>query len=131
MIENKLEVLCIIHHSFFYYLHFVCKQFDQIFTFFPLFGCVDRGKLQLFKFLTFLSLSPTVLFCVSCIIAFMVFIQLHNPQLFKYLGWSFYICCATLLYASVVSVTLGLVEGSGLIEPTIDTNYNGQPVLAT
>lgn len=118
--------------SVLYYLHFVLKTFGlNIYILSLVYSCVNAAKLQLFKFLTFLFLSPTVISCVSCIIAFMVFIQLHNPQLFKYLGWSFYICCATLLYASVVSVTLGLVEGSGLVEPTIDANYNGQPVLAT
>ncbi|KAG5263733.1 hypothetical protein AALO_G00267990 [Alosa alosa] len=89
---------------------------------------MTRGKRAIFALvLNILSVG----FCVSCIIAFMLFIQLQNPQLFKYLGWSFYICCATLLYASLVSVTLGLVEGSSLIDPTIDANYNGQPVLAT
>lgn len=60
---------------------------------------------------------------MSCIIAFMVSIQLQNAELFKYLGWSFYICSGTLLYASVVTVTLGLVEASSLIEPMVDNTH--------
>ncbi|KAJ8015088.1 hypothetical protein DPEC_G00022510 [Dallia pectoralis] len=59
-----------------------------------------------------------VILCACALIAFLVSIGYHAPLIFRYLGWPFYICCATLFYASVSSVILGLVKGPIQIVPT-------------
>lgn len=58
--------------------------------------------------------------CASALIAFLVSIEQQEPELLRHLGWTFYICCATLLYASLVCVLLGVIHGDGgRVEPTV------------
>ncbi|KAK2838611.1 hypothetical protein Q7C36_013425 [Tachysurus vachellii] len=71
-----------------------------------------------------------VAFCVSALIAFIVSIEEQMPEMSKFLGWAFYICCATLVYASLLSVALGFVEGSSSIEPVNPDGGQGLPAPA-
>ncbi|MGH0170877.1 UNVERIFIED_CONTAM: hypothetical protein FKN15_063047 [Acipenser sinensis] len=57
------------------------------------------------------------LFCMSSLTCFLATLVLQDPYLLHNLGWSFYICCATLIYALVVNVALGLVRVATAIEP--------------
>ncbi|KAK1161241.1 hypothetical protein AOXY_G20184 [Acipenser oxyrinchus oxyrinchus] len=57
------------------------------------------------------------LFCMSSLTCFLATLVLQDPYLLHNLGWSFYICCAALIYALVVNVTLGLVRVATAIEP--------------
>lgn len=68
--------------------------------------------------------------CTSTVILFLVSIEEQSSLMFRYLGWSFYICCATLFYKLVVSVVLGLVEGPVRIVPTNIGVRDGSPVIA-
>lgn len=52
------------------------------------------------------------------------------PEMAKFLGWAFYICCGTLVYASLVSVALGFVEGSSSVDPVNPDGGQGSPVPA-
>lgn len=72
----------------------------------------------------------SVVFCVSALIAFIVSVGEQMPEMSKLLGWAFYICCATLVYASLVSVALGFVEGSSSIEPANPDGGQGLPAPA-
>ncbi|KAL7863057.1 hypothetical protein SRHO_G00120410 [Serrasalmus rhombeus] len=72
----------------------------------------------------------SVAFCVCALIAFMLSIEEHLPEMVKFLGWAFYICCATVLYASVVSVGLGLVGGSSSVEPVSPHDCSGLPPVS-
>lgn len=68
--------------------------------------------------------------CTSTVILFLVSIEEQSSLMFRYLGWSFYICCATLFYELVVAVVLGLVEGPVRIVPTNIGVRDGSPVIA-
>ncbi|KAI3352019.1 hypothetical protein L3Q82_020257, partial [Scortum barcoo] len=58
--------------------------------------------------------------CAASLVAFLVSIEQHDPELLKHLGWTFYICCATLLYALLVTVLLGVVHGDAAqVEPAV------------
>lgn len=57
--------------------------------------------------------SSTVALCAGALIAFLVFIEQQEPQWLLHLGWTFYICCATLLYATLVTVLLGVIHSDG------------------
>ncbi|MGH0117924.1 UNVERIFIED_CONTAM: hypothetical protein FKN15_074391 [Acipenser sinensis] len=57
------------------------------------------------------------LFCMSSLTCFLATLVLQDPYLLHNLGWSFYICCASLIYALVVNVALGLVRVATAIEP--------------
>ncbi|KAL6480416.1 hypothetical protein MHYP_G00114490 [Metynnis hypsauchen] len=72
----------------------------------------------------------SVAFCVCALIAFILSIEEHLPEMVKFLGWAFYICCATVLYASVVSVGLGLVGGSSSVEPVSLHDCSGLPPVS-
>ncbi|XP_078025789.1 uncharacterized protein LOC144463903 [Epinephelus lanceolatus] len=62
----------------------------------------------------------SVALCASALIAFLVSIEQQEPELLRHLGWTFYICCATLLYASLVCVLLGVIHGDGgRVEPAV------------
>lgn len=50
----------------------------------------------------------------------MVSVEQQDPELLQHLGWTFYICCGTLFYASLVTVLLGVVHGDGArVEPAV------------
>lgn len=52
----------------------------------------------------------------------MVSVEQQDPELLQHLGWTFYICCGTLFYASLVTVLLGVVHGdSARVEPAVRT----------
>ncbi|KAL4631521.1 hypothetical protein GN956_G15543 [Arapaima gigas] len=59
----------------------------------------------------------SVLSCIGALVSFLVTTKAQVPLALHYLGWSFYICCATLFYASLVSVVLAVVRGSPRVEP--------------
>ncbi|XP_050925583.1 uncharacterized protein LOC108882478 isoform X1 [Lates calcarifer] len=61
-----------------------------------------------------------VALCAGSLISFLVSIEQQDPELLHRLGWTFYICCATLLYASLVTVLLGVIHGDGgRVEPAV------------
>ncbi|KAF3694244.1 hypothetical protein EXN66_Car009920 [Channa argus] len=69
---------------------------------------LSRGR----KAIAALLLNTTsVVLCASSLINFLVSVEEHKPELQQQLGWSFYICCATLFYASVVTMLLGVIHG--------------------
>ncbi|XP_076877986.1 uncharacterized protein LOC143526996 [Brachyhypopomus gauderio] len=72
----------------------------------------------------------SVAFCMSALIAFMVSMEKQLTEVVKFLGWAFYICCTTLFYGSLVSVALGLVQGSSSIRPASSQNCPGMPVIS-
>ncbi|CAK6976676.1 uncharacterized protein LOC108882478 isoform X2, partial [Scomber scombrus] len=62
-----------------------------------------------------------VVLCAGALVSFLVSIQQQEPELLKHLGWTFYICCATLLYALLVTVLLAVIHGdNSRIEPAVD-----------
>ncbi|XP_067374052.1 uncharacterized protein [Channa argus] len=78
---------------------------------------LSRGR----KAIAALLLNTTsVVLCASSLINFLVSVKEHKPELQQQLGWSFYICCATLFYASVVTMLLGVIHGErGQVEPAL------------
>lgn len=75
--------------------------------------------------------SSLVALCAAALIVFLVSIGEQMPQLLKYLGWTFYICCSNLCYALAVSVVLGLVHGSSAqVEPAVSGMRLGVSVIA-
>lgn len=72
----------------------------------------------------------SVAFCVSALIVFIVSTEEQMSEMTKFLGWAFYICCATLVYASLVSVALAFVEGSASVEPVNPDRGQGPPAQA-
>ncbi|KAJ8394037.1 hypothetical protein AAFF_G00053810 [Aldrovandia affinis] len=76
------------------------------------------------SFLTLFAIRPTLikgkrvlLALVLNILSVITFLVSIGEPMLEFLGWSFYICCASLFYAIVVSVTLGLVDRSTRTEP--------------
>ncbi|GAA6214227.1 uncharacterized protein LOC108882478 [Lates japonicus] len=62
----------------------------------------------------------SIALCAGSLISFLVSIEQQDPELLHRLGWTFYICCATLLYASLVTVLLGVIHGDGgRVEPAV------------
>ncbi|CAB1416393.1 unnamed protein product [Pleuronectes platessa] len=76
---------------------------------------LSRGR----KAVAALLLNITsIALCAAALVSFLVSVEQQDPELLQHLGWTFYICCATIFYASLVTVLLGLVHGDrGRIEP--------------
>ncbi|GAA6099181.1 uncharacterized protein LOC115551886 [Tachysurus ichikawai] len=109
------------------WMFLTCSSILSLFTLFTIRPALSNGKRAILALLLNIF---SVAFCVSALIAFIVSIEEQMTEMSKFLGWAFYICCATLVYASLVSVALGFVEGSSSIEPVNPDGGQGLPAPA-